>query len=185
MDAFKNIAFTGCRQAGKSTAAARLIRQAGWSAAGFCTEVCRRTPAGPLYTLRDLLTGETMPISHLTDNGICGIPDTFEDLGVRCLKNSLGSDAQVLLLDEIGRFERNCSGFLRWITCALDGEKPVIAVLKKEELPHISAILRRPDTLVVDLDEWGRARAHQISDQWQAAFEKTDGIAFDICNVSK
>ena len=67
----------------------------------------------------------------------------------------------VLLLDEIGRFERHSRAFLDAVTDALDGEKMVVAVLK-EELPHICAIREREDGLLVDLDIHSREQAREI-----------------------
>ncbi len=164
MTEYKNIALTGARQAGKSTLANRLLE--GLPHAGFRTTVYARTAAGPLYQLTDILTGQATPISRLTQEGIRGIPEAFENAGVNCLEKALLRQASVVLLDEIGRFERNSPAFLRAVDRVLDSPKRVIAVLKKEQLDHIAAISARKDTLVVDLDVCGREAAWKIADQW-------------------
>lgn len=78
------------------------------------------------------------------------------------IRRGLSSSAPVLLLDEIGRFERHSRAFLDAVTDALDGEKMVVAILKKEELPHICAIRERQDGLLVDLDIHSREQAREI-----------------------
>ncbi len=180
---WKNIAITGAKQAGKSTLAHRLLAAGGLPYAGFRTTVYARTALGPLYRLTDVRTGETAPISHLTEEGIRGIPRAFEETGVRCLQGALTSDAPLVLLDEIGRFERQSPAFLQSLWAALDSDKRVIAVLKKEELAHIAAICARKDTLVVDLDELGREQSRLLADEWAASIEKTDDPGFDFCAV--
>lgn len=158
----KNIFITGARGAGKSTLARWLLGKMGLPYAGFQTVVIDRTYAGPVYAMEELLTGKSVPISRLTPEGIRGIGAAFDTFGVQVMRRGLSSSAPVLLLDEIGRFERNSSPFLDAVTDALDGEKMVVAVLKKEELPHICAIRERQDGLLVDLDIQSREQARRI-----------------------
>ncbi len=166
MHRFKNIAITGEKQAGKSTLARWLLEQLSSPSAGFQTVRYDVTAAGPLYALEELTTGERAPISHLTEAGIRGIPENFDGFGKDAVARAAASPDAVILLDEIGRFERCSECFLAAVAAALDSEKTVIAVLKKEELPHIAAIKGRPDTLVIDLDEVSRAQAKDILTQW-------------------
>ncbi len=156
----KNIFITGARGAGKSTLARWFLEKMGLPYVGFQTVVIDRTYAGPVYAMEELLTGKSVPISRLTPEGIRGISAAFDTFGVQGIRRGLSSSAPVLLLDEIGRFERHSSPFLDAVTDALDGEKMVVAVLKKEELPHICAIRERQDGLLVDLDihSWEHAR---------------------------
>ncbi len=166
MHRYKNVAITGAKGAGKSTLARWLLEQRMIPYAGFQTVRYDTTPVGPLYELRDILTGWGTPISELTDEGIRGIPSAFEGVGVLTLERAIGSAAPVLLLDEIGRFERSSDGFLRAVFAALDSEKTVIAVLKQEDLPYIQQIKVRADTLLIDLDQCGREQAREILGNW-------------------
>ena len=158
----KNIFITGARGAGKSTLARWLLGKMGLPYAGFQTVVIDRTHAGPVYAMEELLTGKSVPISRPTPEGIRGIGAAFDSFGVQVIRRGLSSSAPVLLLDEIGRFERHSRAFLDAVTDALDGEKMVVAVLKKEELPHICAIRERQDGLLVDLDIHSREQAREI-----------------------
>lgn len=158
----KNILITGARGTGKSTLARWLLGELGLPYAGFQTVAIDRTWAGPVYAMEELLTGNSVPISRLTPEGIRGIGAAFDSFGVQVIRRGLSSSAPVLLLDEVGRFERHSRPFLDAVTDALDGEKMVVAVLKKEELPHICAIRERQDSLLMDLDIQSREQAREI-----------------------
>lgn len=72
--------------------------------------------------------------------------------GVQHVQEARTGPAPVIILDEIGRFEASCSNFLTEIERALDSKKTVIAVLKKEPLPHLQELAERPDAVLLDLD---------------------------------
>ncbi len=158
----KNIAITGAKGRGKSTLARLLVTRLGQPCCGFETRRYGVTDQGPLYEMVDLLTGSAAPISRLTEEGIRGIPESFEGFGAELLENLLRCPEPLVLLDEIGRFERTSARFLAALDRVLDSPKPVIAVLKQEALPHIGAIKARADTLVVDLDTVSREEAYAL-----------------------
>ncbi len=162
----KNIAITGAKGAGKSTLASWLLNALGLPFAGFQTLRYAMTAAGPLYELEELSTKKRQPISELREEGIRGIPESFEGFGAEVVARAAASAAPVILLDEIGRFERNSPRFLRSLTAALDSEKTVVAVLKQEPLPHILSIRERSDTLLIDLDRRSREEARKILSHW-------------------
>ncbi len=166
MHRFKNIAITGARQAGKSTLANWLLKKMNADATGFRTVRYAVTDLGPLYEMVRLDTGASAPISRLLPEGIRGIPETFDGFGVALLAQIRACPAGVVLLDEIGRFERNSPEFLRELRELLDCEKTVVAVLKQEDLPHIRTIQARRDTLLIDLDVVTREQARQILGDW-------------------
>ncbi len=166
MHRYKNIAITGCKGSGKSTLARWIIARSGVLSAGFRTLRYAQTALGPLYELEEILTGERSAISALTREGIRGIPAHFDGFGAGVVASALASPAPLILLDEIGRFERTSAVFLRAVTDALNSEKKVIAVLKKEALPHILAIRQRADTLLIDLDCDGWEDGRKLAEKW-------------------
>ncbi len=64
----------------------------------------------------------------------------FERYGTAYLKQSLDRNKQLILMDELGGVELGCSAFMEMVMTLLDGDIPVIGVLK---LPRNLAILRQ------------------------------------------
>ena len=155
----RHIVVTGTKQIGKSTLVNRYLKHTAMPYAGYRTQRISMTSAGPIYALEEIQTGESEPISAYIDGRIQGIPSAFDKFGVQVLRRAMASDVSILLFDEIGRFERSSSHFLSALEAAFASEKKVIAVLKKEEIPHIIRIRQRKDVLVLDLDSLSREEA--------------------------
>ena len=114
-----------------------------------------------MFSLQDLLTGEMAPISRPSPEGgrMVGIPETFEGFGAEALRRAAGSGAAVVLVDEVGRFERNCTGYLNTLQALVEGPQTVVAALKKEDLPHLNALRAREEDIQIDLDQISPAEA--------------------------
>lgn len=155
----RHLVITGVRQIGKSTLANRYLTARGVEYAGYRTKVREQTEVGPIYEMEELLTGNRQPISRLEGDHIAGIPETFEGFGAEVIRRGMESDASVLLLDEIGRFERSSPQFLSALMDSFSTKQQVVAVLKQEKLPYLEAIKAREDILLVDLDTITRETA--------------------------
>ena len=156
-----NYFITGRPGSGKSTLAAWLCSRLPPPAAGLRTLCTGRCEAGPVFSLQDLLTGEMAPISRPSPEGdrMMGIPETFEGFGAEALRRAAGSGAAVVLVDEVGRFERNCTGYLNTLQALVEGPQTVVAALKKEDLPHLNALRAREEDIQIDLDQISPAEA--------------------------
>ena len=74
----------------------------------------------------------------------------FERIGVAGLENAV-REAEVILMDEIGKMEL-CSGrFQKAVLSALDSEKPVLAAVMAHFDPFVDALKARPDVRVVEV----------------------------------
>lgn len=154
-----HLLITGARQRGKSTLANRYLTARGLSYAGYRTKVREQTEVGPVYEMQDLRTGECRPISRREGDRMVGIPKTFDSFGTKVIRDASASDAPILLLDEIGRFERSSGRFLAAIDEAFSEVQQVVAVLKQEELPYLESMKVRTDVCLVDLDVLTREEA--------------------------
>jgi nucleoside-triphosphatase len=81
-----------------------------------------------------------------------GIEAAFETFGANCLKEAIDSTLNLVVLDEIGRFESNSKNFIQQLHNVFDSHKTVIAVIKKEPIAFIEDIKTRNDILLLDLD---------------------------------
>ena len=108
----KNIFITGDRQIGKSTLISHILSECQKEYVGYRTLPDQKVSMGYTYVMQDMTTQETMPISFYNGKRMMGIPETFSDLGVRCLKHALKSSCEIVVLDELGRFEQENLDFI-------------------------------------------------------------------------
>jgi nucleoside-triphosphatase len=57
-------------------------------------------------------------------------PEVFENSGIAYLKKSMVEKKDLILLDELGGIELNCTAFMKVVLEVLDGDIPVLGVLK-------------------------------------------------------
>lgn len=156
-----NYLITGRPGSGKSTLAAWLCSRLPQPTAGLRTLCTGRCEAGPVFSLQDLRTGQMASISRFDpeETRVVSIPEAFEEFGAEALRRAAESGAPVVLVDEVGRFERNCTGYLNALQSLVEGPQTVVATLKKEDLPHLNALRRRSQDIQIDLDEISPAEA--------------------------
>lgn len=156
-----NIFITGSRKIGKTTLIRTVMTKLGMPYNGYLTVPDEVYSEGSTYVMIDMKTGDKMPISKYEQGMFRPIESTFEAFGVQCIQTSLQSEEPYAIFDEVGRFERQCNGFLEALTCALDSSKLIVAVLKKEEIAHIKEYKKRKDCVVLDLDGMSMEEAEE------------------------
>lgn len=147
-----NIFITGTKKVGKSTLINEVLEELNINCSGYVTLPEKSYKDGNTYRMHELNTENSAPISKFEDYRFKPIESIFENFGKKCVEKALNSCEKVVLLDEIGRFERNCTAFLNSLEMAFNSEKTVIAVLKKEEITHIQRYKYRSDSILIDLD---------------------------------
>lgn len=157
-----NYILTGRPGSGKSTLASWLCDRLPQPAAGVRTLCTGRCGAGPIFSLQDLLTGQMVPISRPAEGRMQGIPEAFEGFGADALRRAAQSGAAVVLADEVGRFERDCAGYLAELARLADGPQILVAAVKKEDLPHLNALRSRAEDVQIDLDAMTPAEARAL-----------------------
>lgn len=167
-EAIKKFTITGRPGSGKSTLLRRLVASLAWQSAGFTTlpyyiEGERR--GFYLHSLLELPNSlNNLPISVVQTPGhSVGVGESFRSLGMACLRQALVSSSDGLVLDEIGRFEQNEADFLDTLqTVFSQYPKPILAVLKAEEIPFLQELKKRPDFIHIDLDQIDREEAFHL-----------------------
>lgn len=77
--------------------------------------------------------------------------DSFSNAGIDALNNALRSDSEWISIDEIGYLESQCTDYLNMITKVMN-QKHVLAVVRKQNLPHLKNLSERDDVFLIDLD---------------------------------
>lgn len=144
----RHIFLTGEVQVGKSTLLAKLLSQPGVPVpVGFRTVSVPDLPDGRMSVY-------LLPVQGVVSVGARSrvgmrrgvhesFPAVFDTAGVASLRGA--ERAALILMDEVGRMERDASCFTARILELLDGETPIIGVLKKRcDTPLCEAIRVHP-----------------------------------------
>lgn len=108
--------------------------------------------------LRDNCSGEQVQAAVFDGrlpgpgNQMVLLEQPFLSFGIPALKRCARSPAPWVTLDEIGYLEAQCGPYQQAIE-ALFEKKQVCAVVRKQELPFLTALCKRPDVFLVDLDD--------------------------------
>ncbi len=147
-----NFLITGSKGVGKTYLVNQITKNIGQDVIGYSTLIDERMDTFSTYKMLNLYTNKTQLISKYCDGKIQGIEDTFETFGVNCLKDVLKDESKLVVLDELGRFEKNCKQFIKMLHKVLDQNRIVFAVLKKEKIDYLDQIKQRRDIVLFDLD---------------------------------
>ena len=148
-----NYLITGKKQVGKSTLIKRLCKDNNINPDGFLT----LPQYNELGERQGFYYHSLSPIRVFKNNQLIFdekkiFANIFQELGEECLENTIKSDKNFIILDEIGRFERKEKKYIGLLNIILDSEKFVMGVLKKEDIEYINEIKKREDVKVFDLD---------------------------------
>jgi nucleoside-triphosphatase len=131
---------------GKSTALSRFLADNNASFDGFATFFDRRNSDRTLYFARassDLPRDEwEREIAVLfTDSRINIHTETFDSFGVDTLNLC---EKSLIVMDELGTFEQSSYAFTEKVLQMLDGEAPIVGVVKLRDAPFLDAVRRHP-----------------------------------------
>ena len=85
------------------------------------------------------------------ENRMRPVADGFLLLGVPALHRMAAGESEWAVLDEIGYLENSCPEFRQAVEALLDAKR-VLAIVRKQDTPFLTALCARQDAFVVDLD---------------------------------
>lgn len=157
---------TGLPGAGKSTLCQKILTALHWKAGGFCTLPVIHEGKRIGFDMFPVEKGKRItpgiPMARFKGNGELVIDqDAFSLVGVQAIERSIKHKSDCILMDEIGRFEKDNRAFLNTVWAAVvQKEIPVLVVLKKEDLPFNLKVWNLADGLHIDLDLLDREVAY-------------------------
>lgn len=176
----KNIFLTGEIHVGKSTAIFSFLKKYGSKAntiAGFKIK--------PFYK-NGFLKGYYMEsqinpmVSNVCENVVgingdfgkgksCyGIPEVFEKRGVEILRKSLKIPNSIILMDELGFFERDAVQFKKQVHRIIDSPHKVLGVLKEKRNDFLNSIASREDVKIIRVTLENRdSIVNEINKYWE------------------
>ncbi|MBQ9196614.1 MAG: nucleotide kinase [Clostridia bacterium] len=154
-----HVFLTGDRQVGKSRAVNGALALLGRPVYGFRTRFLTRergssslyiTPANDPENF-----SEDSMVAELRDGKMRPLSDRFDALGSALLREARLHPEGVILMDECGHLEKNALVFQDEIRACLDGDIPVLGVLRKDQAWH-QFIKEHPRVTVITVDESNR-----------------------------
>lgn len=84
--------------------------------------------------------------------------EVFNEFGSNLLKK--GYDTDIIIMDELGRFELKADKFKKSVVKALDSPYPVMGILKDEKNPFLDSIRERNDVILYRVTEYNREEVY-------------------------
>ncbi len=154
-----HVFLTGDRGVGKSFALRRTAELSGLPCAGFRTRfLTRENGASALYmvpALQEDLLDEAHIVAWPENGRMRGLTERFDTLGAALLREARQRPGALILMDECGHLERDALAFQAEIRACLDGDNPVLGVLRKGQAWH-SFITEHPRVRVLTVTEANR-----------------------------
>lgn len=153
----KHLFLTGEIQIGKSTALKRFFDISHVRADGFLTSFASRGEERELYIYRfDTLDGESEGwlAVKIDSRGANIVPEAFNVYGADIIRAS--GRHGMIIMDELGVFEECAPEFKAAVFEKLDGDTPVLGVVKKREAPFLDAVRAHPNVEVVEVTSENR-----------------------------
>ena len=157
----RHLFLTGERRVGKSTILRRVIERRGLRCSGFETRPLmiggeRRGYLLHVRVPKPADRNDTVACLRVTQQRMVPVLPVFEENGAAILRASLIAPEPFILMDELGRLERDAAEFCTQVLACLDSEKRVIGVLQQCDAPLIDAIRARDDVQVLTVTEENR-----------------------------
>ena len=161
----RHVVLTGEIGAGKSTALQAVLGRLGVCAQGletYCPQARGVLPK-ELY-MRPFGSDERgRLIAILPDGDKRGVTPLFDTYGAALLRAAKESDAALIVIDECGRLEREALSYHTALRECLDGEKPMLIVLRKLKAEWADFIRRHPAAALLEVTEENRADMPQAA----------------------
>ena len=161
----RKVFLTGEKGVGKSFCINEIIKECRLSTCGFQTLPFYEQGIRQGFYLHALVdicqNDQRFSIQHDTYNEV--IPGVFDTFGSMILRKSRTLSSHVLILDEIGRLEKEECLFLSELEKSIAEQRDIFGVLKKCELQYIQDIKKRQDVIVLDFDQQSYADIKKIA----------------------
>ena len=149
----KHILITGKPGVGKTSVIKKIIPLLGISAGGFFTEEIRVMDRRMGFRIVTL-DGEESIMAHVDFNSNYKVGkyrvdlDSFEKVALPAIEKAM-KDKSIIVVDEIGKMELFSTKFRELIRNILDGEKPLLCVIKENSDTFTEEIKNRRDVDLV------------------------------------
>ena len=169
-----NLFLTGDRRVGKSTCIDRALEQVRGEVRGFRTYFADETRAQ--LQLSDPAGRQTQVAARRrAEGGFQVFEEAFEGCGVELLHS--GWEADLMLMDELGKLETGCPRFRSAVLETLERPVPVLGVLRQGEGEWLDLLHRHSAIEVLTVTEDNREWVGEQLSRWLREL----GLVPEIC----
>lgn len=161
----QNLFLTGPKHIGKSTILFSALEKYPVSLGGFRVDRVFQGRRLRAFSIIDLDTSSSANISTARKGGWDIHIEAFETVGAEAVRHGIRSK-DLIVMDELGRFEIPAHGFRQAVTEALDSPVPVIGVLKEDDNPFLNGIRSRKDTEILEVTKENRDKVERNVENW-------------------
>ena len=156
----RTILLTGRPGVGKTTVIKRVVKQLGGHAGGFYTAEMRERGRRQGFKIVTL-DGQEGILSHVDIKGRPRVSRygvnlrDLEEVGVAALRRAI-MEADLVVVDEIGKMELFSQGFRRAVAEAIEGDKPVLGTVMASPEPWVDALKALSQVTVLEVTQDNR-----------------------------
>jgi nucleoside-triphosphatase len=163
-----NILITGRPGVGKTTIIRRILQHFGEQQniavkmGGFTTQEMRRGGCRVGFSIRAVDTGQEGVLAHIDFTSPYRVArygvnrEDMERVGVAALRRAV-EQADLIIMDEIGRMENYCPSFQSAVLDALGASQDVLGTLQMRSTPFLDGIRQRQDVILKVVTRENRA----------------------------
>lgn len=151
----KNILITGYPGVGKTTLVNKIIKQLSCSIGGFYTHEMLENGRRTGFYITDF-DGNQMVMASESSNSKYRVNKygvnigAFEKIGIPAMERAM-KNADLIVIDEIGRMEIFSSEFCDMLRIVFDSEKPLLATIKKIDCELTKELKQRKDVIIFEV----------------------------------
>jgi nucleoside-triphosphatase THEP1/uncharacterized protein with PIN domain len=155
-----NIFVTGRPGVGKTTLIRRVLSALEARVGGFYTCEIREGGRRVGFSIESF-SGERGTLAHISHEGPFRVGrygvnrEDLEGVGVSALELAV-AEAELVVMDEIGRMELCSPSFQRAVLSALDSERPVLGTIQDRRNPFLDCVRSRKDIEVLEITPQNR-----------------------------
>ncbi|WP_276934611.1 nucleoside-triphosphatase [Dielma fastidiosa] len=167
----KHLFLTGEKKVGKSSAIKKFLSIALPDFSGYQTQpvmINERIRGYALHSFEALDEEENDVIISVragVRRNIC-VEGIFDTIGVKIIQAAVAADAELVIIDELGKLEDNAPDFQAAIKQLLDSNHRVLGVLQKKESKMSALLNERDDCEIIEISEADRDMAVDKISQW-------------------
>lgn len=167
----KHLFLTGEKKIGKSTAIKQFLASEQPDFSGYQTQpviINQRVRGYALHCFEPIDEEENDVIISVRAGACCNIKvaGIFDRIGVAMIQAAINAQAELVVIDELGKLEDDAYLFQEAVVKLLDSQHKILGVLQKKESKMSALLNEREDCEIIEINEENRDQALDLLMKW-------------------